>query len=86
MASMYGVYHGPAGLKGIASRIHGLTKNLADALTAAGLKVTSKNFFDTISVEVADANTLIAACEKAEINVNKLNGNNQNDFRALFYS
>ena len=73
MASMYGVYHGPAGLKGIASRIHVLTKNLADALSVAGLKVTSKNFFDTISLEVADVNALIATCEKAEINVNKLN-------------
>ena len=73
MASMYGVYHGPAGLKGIASRIHGLTKHLADALNASGLKVTNKNFFDTISVEVADANAIMAACEKAEININKLN-------------
>jgi glycine dehydrogenase len=72
MASMYGVYHGPKGLRGIASRVHGLTKQLADALTSAGLTVMSKNYFDTISVEVKDATALLAVCEKAEININKV--------------
>lgn len=71
MAGMYGVYHGPKGLQSIAGRIHGLTKLLADALTANGLNVTTKNFFDTITVEVADAKALQAVCEKAEININK---------------
>jgi glycine dehydrogenase len=32
MASMYGVYHGPRGLKNIASRIHLMTKATADTL------------------------------------------------------
>ncbi|MES2558146.1 MAG: aminomethyl-transferring glycine dehydrogenase [Bacteroidota bacterium] len=75
MASMYGVHHGPEGLKGIAGRIHGLTRSLADALTSAGLEVTTQNYFDTITVKVADADALQAACEKAEININKADGN-----------
>ncbi|MCX6187060.1 MAG: aminomethyl-transferring glycine dehydrogenase, partial [Bacteroidetes bacterium] len=93
MASMYGVYHGPNGLKGIASRVHGLTKLLADSLTSAGLKITNKNYFDTLTVEVLDANALIAACEKAEININKVDATHisisldethtQNDIAAL---
>ena len=72
MASMYGVHHGPEGLKGIAGRIHGLTKALADALTSAGLEVVTKNYFDTITVKVTDAQALQANCEKAEININKV--------------
>ncbi len=93
MASMYGVYHGPNGLKGIASRVHGLTKLLADSLTSAGLKITNKNYFDTLTVEVLDANALITACEKAEININKVDATHisisldethtQNDIAAL---
>jgi glycine dehydrogenase len=75
MASMYAVHHGPDGLKGIAGRVHGLTKELADALTAAGLEVTTKHYFDTLTVKVADANVLQAACEKAEININKVDAN-----------
>lgn len=74
MASMYAVHHGPEGLKGIAGRIHGLTKALADALTSAGLEVTTKNYFDTITVKVANADAIHAACEKAEINLNKVDG------------
>lgn len=72
MASMFGVYHGPQGLKGIAGRILGLTHELAKALTAAGLTITNKNFFDTLSIKVADAAVLQTACVKAEININKV--------------
>lgn len=72
MASMYGVYHGPKGLKGIAGRVHGLTKVLADSLTANGLTVINKNYFDTITVAVADTAKAQADCVNAEINVNKI--------------
>lgn len=72
MASMYGVYHGPAGLKGIAGRVHGLAQTLAAALKAGGLKVTNESYFDTLTIEVADAVALTAACLKAEINVQKV--------------
>jgi glycine dehydrogenase len=72
MAGMYGVYHGPKGLQAIAGRVHGLTKLLAETLTANGLKVISKNYFGTITIEVEDANRLQATCEKAEININKV--------------
>ena len=73
MASMYGVYHGPKGLKGIASRIHGLTNALANGLIANGFTVTNKNYFDTITVAVGNADATMANCIKAEININKLN-------------
>lgn len=73
MASMYGVYHGPKGLKGIASRVHGLTNALANGLNANGFTVTNKNYFDTITVAVGNADATMANCVKSEININKIN-------------
>src|SRR2546423_4055532 len=52
IASMYAVYHGPLGLRAIAERVHRLTSRLADEFRPLGLKVTYKDFFDTIRVEV----------------------------------
>ena len=42
LASMYAVYHGPAGLKRIAERIHGLACRLAQ---------TDEPFFDTVRID-----------------------------------
>ncbi|CCG86076.1 glycine dehydrogenase [Erwinia piriflorinigrans CFBP 5888] len=54
IASLYAVFHGPAGLKRIASRIHRLTDILATGLQQAGLKLRHSSWFDTLTVEVAD--------------------------------
>ncbi|HEX5391849.1 MAG TPA: glycine dehydrogenase, partial [Rhodocyclaceae bacterium] len=51
MAGMYAVYHGPVGLKTIASRIHRLTCILAEGLKQAGVKVLNSTWFDTLQVE-----------------------------------
>ena len=72
MASMYGVYNGPEGVKGIAARIHGHATNLSNALNANGLKQLNKYFFDTLKLEVADANKVVEAALKAEINILKV--------------
>ena len=68
MSAMYAVYHGADGLKTIAKRITLLTRTLANALTAMGLKNENKFFFDTINLNVADINSLRAQAEAAEIN------------------
>ncbi|MFN5921852.1 MAG: aminomethyl-transferring glycine dehydrogenase [Bacteroidota bacterium] len=73
MASMYGVYHGPKGLKGIAGRVHGLTAQLANALNQLGFTQKNKHFFDTLLVEVPNADKAVADCLKAEINIRKYN-------------
>ena len=49
MASMYAVYHGPAGLTEIARGVHGRATALASGLIRAGISV-SDSFFDTILV------------------------------------
>jgi glycine dehydrogenase len=50
MASMYAVWHGPAGLVAIARRISGLTAALRGALLDGGLDVETTAFFDTLTV------------------------------------
>ncbi|MCP4818101.1 MAG: aminomethyl-transferring glycine dehydrogenase subunit GcvPA, partial [Shimia sp.] len=52
MASMYGVFHGPKGLKAIAQRIHRKTVRLAKGLQEAGFAVEPDVYFDTITVDV----------------------------------
>ncbi|HET6151490.1 MAG TPA: aminomethyl-transferring glycine dehydrogenase [Marmoricola sp.] len=51
-ASMYAVYHGPDGLRGIANQVHDLAARAAASLTAAGFTVLTDAFFDTFCVAV----------------------------------
>jgi glycine dehydrogenase len=52
MAGMYAVYHGPAGLKLIAQRIHGLAVLLASSLKALGYEQLNETYFDTLKFEL----------------------------------
>ena len=52
MASMYAVYHGPAGLSRIARRVHSHATALALGLRAGGVEVETEHFFDTITARV----------------------------------
>ncbi|MVZ63136.1 aminomethyl-transferring glycine dehydrogenase [Sphingobacterium humi] len=54
MASFYAVYHGPKGIKNIASRIHDLTKLADKAIQTLGYKQVNANYFDTLRFEVAE--------------------------------
>ena len=69
MAAFYAVYHGPAGLKKIATRVHRLAQLAAKQLNAAGL-TTNTHFFDTLSFD-ADASVYQCAIE-ANINLRKI--------------
>jgi glycine dehydrogenase len=61
LASMYAVYHGPAGLKRIAQRVASYTAVLAQGLRDMGVAVRSKTAFDAIVVDSGDATAEIAA-------------------------
>ena len=50
MAAMYAVYHGPEGLKHIASRLRALASTLAHGLRRAGHEILHGRFFDTLRV------------------------------------
>ncbi|MDC5697201.1 aminomethyl-transferring glycine dehydrogenase [Intrasporangium calvum] len=66
VASMYAVYHGPEGLRAIASDVHGKAVALADALGKAGIEVVHDAFFDTVltRVEGRAAEVVAVAAER----------------------
>ena len=59
VASMYAVYHGPAGLKRIAQRVAAYTAVLADGLRRLGCSVRGDSAFDTLTVETGAATAAI---------------------------
>jgi glycine dehydrogenase len=61
MASMYAVYHGPAGLARIAGRVHAHATALAEGLRAGGIEVETLHFFDTITVRAPGRATAVVA-------------------------
>lgn len=73
MAAMYAVYHGPEGLKNIASRVALLAQTVASALLENGFSLVSDFFFDTIAVQVKDIATIKAKAERQEINLRYIN-------------
>lgn len=73
MAGMYAVYHGPAGLKAIATDIHNKTKILAASLELCGVKVLTQVYFDTITVEVSSTEAVKTKADKAGINLHYIN-------------
>src|SRR5690606_89314 len=54
MASFYAVYHGPVGIKNIASRINDLTKLLDKAVQALGYEQINKTYFDTLRIHAGE--------------------------------
>ncbi len=52
VAAMYAVYHGPAGIRAIAQRLHEQARALAGDLVAGGVRVVHDGFFDTVVAEV----------------------------------
>ncbi|MEO7795752.1 MAG: aminomethyl-transferring glycine dehydrogenase [Thermoanaerobaculia bacterium] len=80
LASMYAVYHGPEGLRAIASRVHQMAVALAEGLRRAGHRLPEEPFFDTLAVELGgvasnsggDADGLLADAARRGINLRKL--------------
>ena len=61
IASMYAVYHGPAGLKRIALRVASYTAVLAQGLRDLGVTLRSESAFDALTLDTGDATADIAA-------------------------
>ncbi|MFS0715146.1 aminomethyl-transferring glycine dehydrogenase [Microbacterium sp. 2P01SA-2] len=64
MASMYAVYHGPDGLRGIAQAAAGHAALLAEWLTDAGAEVAHQHFFDTLTVRVPGRAAAVVAAAR----------------------
>jgi glycine dehydrogenase len=75
MAAAYAVWHGPAGLTAIATRIHGLAARFAASLAAAGMSPLAARFFDTVTVDAgARAADIAGKARKAGLLLRELPG------------
>ncbi|MEY4365740.1 MAG: hypothetical protein RLZZ305_1084 [Actinomycetota bacterium] len=72
MAGMYGVWHGPDGLRRIAGRVHSHARMLASSAVASGATLMNGSFFDTVCLEVGDAASVVAAVREAGMNIRML--------------
>lgn len=72
MAAMYAVYHGPVGLHHIASKVHGLTQVLKANIERCGYTVVNQSFFDTLTVDVGSADSVLKAALAKGINLRRV--------------
>ncbi|MEA1886859.1 MAG: aminomethyl-transferring glycine dehydrogenase [Bacteroidota bacterium] len=73
MSGMYAQYHGPEGLRRIASHIHQSTCTFKQSLEKLGYKIANREFFDTLDIrlpEGLETKTLADLALKKEINLN----------------
>ena len=63
MSAFYAMWHGPEGLKGIATRVHGFASRLQSATSSQ-----NGNVFDTVTVPVKDADAIHAAAVQSGFN------------------
>ena len=73
MAAAYAIYHGPKGLKQIASSINQRAGNIAQSFKDAGYELASESFFDTVTVISDNAESLYAKAQEELINVRLIN-------------
>ncbi|GAA2829233.1 aminomethyl-transferring glycine dehydrogenase [Crossiella cryophila] len=65
IAAMYAVYHGPEGLRGIATRVHRLATVLGAGLRAGGIDLKHERYFDTVLAHVPGRAAEIVANARA---------------------
>ena len=70
MAAMYAVYHGPEGIKAIASRVHTFARSLEGALATLGYQQSNLQYFDTlrITTDAGKVKAIRVAAEQAQLN------------------
>jgi len=72
MAGMYGVFHGPDGIKSIGQFIHKNTQVLAEGLKQLGFHQLNDNYFDTLLVSIGNVemSTILEYADQAKMNFN----------------
>ena len=65
VAGFYAVWHGPAGLRQIATQVHGRAVALGVGLSEAGLALAHDSFFDTVTVDVSSVGGADAVLQRA---------------------
>ncbi|WP_448211073.1 aminomethyl-transferring glycine dehydrogenase [Colwellia sp. MEBiC06753] len=69
MAAFYAVYHGPKGLKTIASRINRLADILCLGTASKGLTADHANYFDTLTFTVSNKDEIVTRALAANVNL-----------------
>ncbi len=69
VAGLYAVYHGPEGIRAIATRVRALTHVLREGLRRLGLDSGTEPAFDTLRVRAADGPRVVAAALERGINL-----------------
>jgi glycine dehydrogenase len=69
MSAAYCIYHGPEGLKQIATKINGLTQYFANAIQGLDFRVLTQNYFDTITLDVLDNTKIKEIAEAKGVNL-----------------
>ena len=72
MSAFYAMWHGPTGLKTIASRVNRQTQELANSVTASGHTVVHSHYFDTLVIKVKDAADLHQKADAKKINLKRI--------------
>ncbi|MFM8329113.1 MAG: glycine dehydrogenase (aminomethyl-transferring), partial [Actinomycetales bacterium] len=72
ISALYAAWHGPSGLREIASEVHRLTRTFAAALKKGGFTLLSENFFDTITFSADNGDALVDSARKVGINVRRV--------------
>ena len=76
IAALYGVFHGPDGLRRIAGRVHRMTQILVEGLRRLGFEVVNDAYFDTVTVRVPGQAARIAArARESRINLRVTDAN-----------
>ena len=69
MAGMYAVYHGPQGIKRIATHIHELACTTAQGLLAKGYTLHTNELFDTVRVTNVNSTAILKAAVEQGMNL-----------------
>jgi glycine dehydrogenase len=72
ISAFYAMWHGPVGLKTIASRINSQTSGLVNSLKSSGYLVITQSFFDSIVVEVKDAGVVHSKAIELLVNLREI--------------
>ena len=72
MSAFYAMWHGPTGLKTIATRINRQTQELASAIITSGHTVAHSAYFDTLVIQVKDSADVHKKADAKKINLKNI--------------
>ena len=75
IAAFYTMWHGPQGLKAIASRVQGFAYNFRGALRSSGFDVANYEIFDTVLIKTEKAKQIFDKAAQSGFNIRLVSNN-----------